>query len=110
MLICLNVLMIFMIGSLSIDSKLLIDGMCVMALALAAKTMSRASFHPLVLMSLMSGWYFVVFLLRAFVANRSLQYVNSINCIVSSGARVFGGGWLYGWPITHNISGLSLAL
>ena len=40
MLICLHVILIFMIGSLSIDSKYFIDGMCVVALASAAKTMS----------------------------------------------------------------------
>ena len=42
MLICLNIFLIFMIGSLSIDSKFLIDGLCVMAFAPTAKTMSRA--------------------------------------------------------------------
>ena len=50
------------------------------------------------------------FLSRGSAANRSLQYVNSKNCMVSSSARVNDGGWLYGWLITHNMSGLSLAL
>ena len=65
MLICLNVLLIFMIGSLSIISSIIfIDGMCVVAFALAINTMSGATFHPLVMMLLMSGWYSMVFLSR----------------------------------------------
>ena len=54
-LICLNVILILMAGSLSIVSKFSIDGMCVVALALATKTMSGATFHPLVKMLLTSG-------------------------------------------------------
>jgi hypothetical protein len=66
MLICLNVLLIFMIGSLSIVSSLFIIGMCVVALAPTTNTMSRATSHPLAMMLLMSGWYFVVFLSRIY--------------------------------------------
>ena len=40
----------------------------------------------------------------------SLQYVNSMNCIVIVGVGAYGGGELYGWPIMHIMSGLSLAL
>jgi hypothetical protein len=58
----------------------------------------------------MSGWYFVIFLSRVSAANRSLQYVNSKKCMVSSVAGVSGGGWLCGWPITHNMLGFSLVL
>ena len=53
MLICLNVFLIFIIGSLSVVSELSINGMCFVALALATKTMSGATFHPLVVMMLM---------------------------------------------------------
>ena len=109
MLICLNVLLIFMIGSLNIVSSLFIDEMYIVALALATNTMSGATFHPLVLMLMMSNWYFMVFLSRVSASNMSLQYVNSINCMVSFGAGVSRGGWLYGWPMTHSISSLSLA-
>ena len=111
-LICLNVLLIFKLGSLSIVSRFFIDGMCVVTFAFVTNTMSEATFHPLVMtkMLFMSGWYFVVILSRVFVANMSLQYVNSINYMVSSCARAFGGGWLYKWSMTHNMSGLSLAL
>ena len=72
MLICLNVLLIFIIGSLSIVSNLFIDGMCVVALAPMTNTMSGATFHPLVMMLLMSGWYFVVFLSSVYATNLSL--------------------------------------
>ena len=60
MLICWNVFFIFMRGSLSIVYRVCIDGMCVVALAPATSTMSGATFQPLVIMLLMSGWYFVV--------------------------------------------------
>jgi hypothetical protein len=49
--------------ALPLDVKLLhslqgidIDGMCVVALALATITMSGATIHPRVMMLLMSGW------------------------------------------------------
>jgi hypothetical protein len=48
MLICLKVLLIFIIESLGLVSKLFIDGMCVVALAPATKTMSGATFHLVV--------------------------------------------------------------
>ena len=57
-LICLNVFLVFMIGSLSFVSRFFIDGMCVVALAHATSTMSGATFHPFFTMLLMSGWYF----------------------------------------------------
>ena len=44
------------------------------------------------------------------MANLSLSYVNLMNCMVRSGVGVSGGGWLYGWPMMHSMSGLSLAL
>ena len=40
----------------------------------------------------------------------SLQYVNSMNCIVIVGVGASGGGESYGWPKMHIMSGLSLAL
>ena len=36
--------------------------------------------------------------------------MNSMNCIVISGVGASGGGELYGWPMMHSMSGLSLAL
>ena len=56
MLICLTVfLFIFMTWSLSYVSKFFIDGMCVVALTPASRTISGATFHPFVVMLLMSG-------------------------------------------------------
>ena len=42
--------------------------------------------------------------------NMSSQYVNSMNCFVSYDVGQFGGGWLYGWPMTHSMFGLNLGL
>ena len=51
------------------------DGMCVMALAFATKTMSGAIFHPLVMILLMSGRYFVAIFSRVSTTNISLQVI-----------------------------------
>ena len=40
----------------------------------------------------MSGWYFMIFQSRVSVANLSLQYVNSMNCMVLSCVGVSTGG------------------
>jgi hypothetical protein len=72
MLICWNVFFIFTRGNLSFVSRFFIGGMCVVALAPVTSTMSGATFHPLVMMLLMSGWYFVVFLSRVRAENLSL--------------------------------------
>jgi hypothetical protein len=45
-----------------------------------------------------------------FFRQHVIEYVTSINCMVSSRVRVVGGGLLYGWPIMHSMLGLSLAL
>ena len=58
----------------------------------------------------MSGWYFSIFLVRVSGENLSLQYVNSINCILRLFSGLFGGSSWYGSPLTHMISGLNLAL
>lgn len=51
----LNVLLIFVIGIFNFASKILNDGICVVALAPAVKTMSGTMYHPLDVMLLMSG-------------------------------------------------------
>lgn len=33
-----------------------------------------------------------------------------MNCMITSGVGAFGGGWLYGWPMTHSMSSLNIAL
>ena len=55
MLICLNVLLIFVMGSFNFVSNLFMDGTCVVARALATKTMSKATIHHLVAVLLMRG-------------------------------------------------------
>ena len=110
MLICWNVFLIFIKGSLSVVSKFFIDGMCVVVLAPATSTMTGATFHPIVRMLLMSGWYFVVFLSRVYAANMSLQYANSMNCMVILVEGASGGGWLYGCSRTHTMCGLKPTL
>ena len=96
MLICLNVFLIFEIGSVNVVSSFFIDGICVVSLAPAASTMSGATFQPFVAMLFMSGWYLLIFLVKVSVANLSLQYVNSMNCMVISGVGVSGGGCMDG--------------
>ena len=104
MLICWNVFSIFMRGRLSFVSRFFIDGMCAVALAPATSTMSEATFHPLVMMLLMSGWYFVVSLSRVSTTKLSLQYVNYMDCMVILVVGASSGGWLYGCPMTHDMS------
>lgn len=59
-LICLNVLWVFVTRFICFVSKLFIDGICFVALALATRTISGVTFHPLVVILLMSGWCFIV--------------------------------------------------
>ena len=65
-LICLNIILILVVGSLKLVAKFFIDGIFVVVLALATKNMSGAMFHPLVVMVLMSNWYFLVFSFKGF--------------------------------------------
>ena len=58
---------------------ILIEGLCVVALAPAVMTISGSTFHPLLLMLSRSGSYFSVFRVLASDEDLSLQYVNSIN-------------------------------
>lgn len=45
------------------------------------------------------------FLSRVYAMNLSLQYVNSMDCIMTYGIGVFGGGWLYKWPMVQSMLG-----
>ena len=60
-------------------------------------------------MVLISGSYFLCFFVRACSGNVSWQYVNSMNCIVFVCEGNKGVGVWFGTPITHKMSGLSLA-
>ena len=56
-----------------------IEGVCVVALAPAVMMISGSTFHPLLVMLFISGWYFSVLRVMVSDENLSLQYVNSIN-------------------------------
>ena len=109
-LIAVNVFLIFLMEILRLSSRLVIEGIKVVALALAAITMRESIFHPSVLMSLISGWYFSILILMAPCENLSLPYLNSINWIVRWGSMWFGRGASYGRPLTQRMSGLRRAL
>ena len=74
-----KVLFMLVIGMLKVFSRILIDGMCVDALASVVITMRGAIFYPMAAILLRSGWYLSVFLVVASTENLSLQYVNSMN-------------------------------
>jgi hypothetical protein len=82
----------------------------VLPLALAVSVISGSTFQPLALMSLIKPRYLSVFSWILSGEYLSLQYVNSMNCIVSVELGSCGGFALYGWFRMHRISGLSLAL
>jgi hypothetical protein len=60
-------------------------------------------------MVLFSGSYLACLCVMACSGNLSWQYVNSMNWIVWLGEGDIGGCFCFGAPITHRMSGLSLA-
>ena len=78
-LISLKVCLIVFSSILNFSSKIFIEGMCVVALVPAVMTINGSTFHPLLVMLSISGWYFSIFLVIVSHENLSLQYVNSIN-------------------------------
>ncbi len=52
-------------GILSLFSRVLMEGMCVIPLAPAVMTMRGSTFHPRLDISVISGWYFWVLLSMA---------------------------------------------
>ena len=93
-LMFLKVFLMVGIGILNLSSSDFIDGMCVVALA-PAVIMSRGStFHPLATILSISGVYLLFFASIVSGENLSLQYVNSINCMVRLGFMAVGGGML----------------
>jgi hypothetical protein len=60
-LISLNVWFTKFLGSLNIVSICFFDGACVVPLAPAEMTKSESTFHPCWMMLLISGWYFLNF-------------------------------------------------
>ena len=109
-LMSMKVCLIVSLGILSFSSKKFIEGVCVVALAPAVMTTSGSTFHPLLVMLSINGWYFSVLRVMVYGENLSLQYANSINQILRSFSVVVGEFAWYGSPLIHMISGLNLAL
>ena len=78
-LMAVNISLICSIEILNLSSRLKTKSLKVVALAPATITMRGSTFHPSVLMSLISDCYFSVLMLMASCENLSLPYVNSIN-------------------------------
>jgi hypothetical protein len=76
---------------LKLVSSAFIDGMWAVALALAVMTISGSIFHPLEAMLEISGLYLLFFASIVSGENLSLQYVNSINCMVMLGSMLLIG-------------------
>ena len=109
-LMFLKVFLMAVIGILKLVSSDFIDGICVVALAPVVMTIRGSSFHPLAAILAISGMYFLFFASIVYGENLSLQYVNSINCMVRLRSMSTGRSFWYGSPFTQRISGLNLAL
>ena len=93
LLIFLKVFLMVTIGILRLFSSIFIDGMWVIAQAPAVMTMSGSIFHPLEAILSISGLYLLFFASIVSGENMSLQYVNSINCMVRLGSTSVGGSF-----------------
>ena len=74
------------IGILKLSASSFIDGMCVVAMAPAVIIIRGSTFHLLVTILAINGLYLLVLVSSVFEENLSLQYVNSINCLVRLGS------------------------
>ena len=72
-------------GILKLSTSSFIDGMCVVALAPAVMTIRGSTFHPLAVILAINGLYLLVLASNVSGENLSLQYVNSMNCMVRLG-------------------------
>jgi hypothetical protein len=109
-LMFLKVFLMAVIGILKLVLSNFIDGICVVALAPAVMTRRGSTFHPLAAILAITGLYLLFFASIVSGENLSLQYVNSINCMVRLRSMSTGGSFWYGSPFTQRISGLNLAL
>ena len=109
-LMFLKVFLMVGIGILKFFLRNFIDGMCVVALAPAVMIIRGSTFHPLATILAISGKYLLFFVSSVSCENLSLQYVNSINCMVRLGFMCVGGSCWYGRPLVQRISGLNLEL
>jgi hypothetical protein len=87
----------------------LIECLCMAPLTPAVMVIRGFVFQPLLLILLISGSYLSCLCVQACSGNLSWQYVNSISCIVCVWEGVKGVVVFFGAPITHRMSGLSLA-
>jgi hypothetical protein len=104
-LMFLKVFLIVGMGILNLFSSDFIDGMCAVALAPAVIIIRGSTFHPLVAILSINGLYFLFFASSVSGENLSLQYVNSMNCMVRLGSMSMGGSLWYGNPLTQRMSG-----
>jgi hypothetical protein len=90
----------------------LIDGMCVVALAPPMIIIRGWTFHPLAENWILSinGLYLLIFASSVSGENLSLQYVNSMDCMVRLGSMSVAWSFWYGNPLTQRMSGLNLEL
>ena len=95
-LMFLKVFLMVGIGILNLLSSDFIDGMCVVALAPAVIIIRGSTFHPLASILSINGRYFLFFVLSVSGENLSLQYVNSMICIVRLGSMSVGMSFWYG--------------
>jgi len=70
------------IGILNLSSSNFIDGICNVALVPAIITMRGSIFQLLVAIFSINDLHLLIFALRVSGENLSLQYVNSMNCMV----------------------------
>ena len=96
---------IFLKNTMIFIARMYLDGV-----GLAIITISSSTFHPLLLMVFINGWYFLVFVVIVSKENLSLQFVNSMNCILRLFSRAIGGFDWYGNPLIHIMPDLNLAL
>jgi hypothetical protein len=109
-LMFLKVFLMIGIGILNLFSSDFIEGMCVVALAPAVIIIRGSTFHPLAAILSINGLYLLFFASSVSGENLSLQYVNSMNCMVRLGSMSMGGSFWYGNPLTQRMSGLNLEL
>ena len=92
-LMFLKVFLMVAMGILRFSSSIFIDGMWAVARAPAVMTISGSIFHPLAAILSIKGLYLLFFASIVSGENLSLQYVNSINCMVRLGSMSMGGSF-----------------
>ena len=109
-LIFLKIFLMAGMGILKLFSSIFIDRMYAVARAPAVITIKGSIFQPLAVILLISGLYLLALASRVSGENLSLQYVNSINCMVKVWSMFVGGSLWYGSLLTHRMSGLNFEL